>query len=66
MIQKFTKERVFKDPVVTEVTPISKFYLAENYHQEYFDNNASQPYCKLVVSPKVDKFRKQFSEKLRD
>jgi len=66
MIQRLTKERVFKYPIVTEVTPLNKYYKAEDYHQEYFENNASQPYCKLVVSPKVEKFRKKFSEKLMD
>ena len=66
MIQKLTKERTFKDPIVTEVTKLEEFYIAENYHQEYYDNNTNQPYCSVVISPKIEKFRKHFSEKLKE
>ena len=52
-------------PIVTEVTRFEKFYPAEDYHQEYFANNASQPYCRVVVAPKVAKFRKQYVERLK-
>ena len=51
--------------VVTEVRPASTFYLAEDYHQEYFANNPKQPYCAYVVAPKVAKFRQKFAEKVR-
>jgi peptide-methionine (S)-S-oxide reductase len=51
--------------IVTEVRPASTFYIAEDYHQEYFQNNPNQPYCSYVVAPKVAKFRKKFAEKLR-
>jgi peptide-methionine (S)-S-oxide reductase len=50
-------------PVVTEVTPATDFYRAEDYHQEYFQNNSYQPYCQFVVAPKVEKFRSKFSAK---
>lgn len=50
------------DPIVTEVTPINNYYEAEDYHQEYFAHNPFQPYCMAVVSPKVQKFRKEFSK----
>lgn len=53
-------------PFVTEVTPASTFWIAERYHQEYFVNNPSQPYCQFVVAPKVQKFRKHFLAKLKN
>ncbi|GAA5528746.1 peptide-methionine (S)-S-oxide reductase MsrA [Herpetosiphon gulosus] len=52
----------WSDPIVTEVTPINNYYEAEDYHQEYFAHNPFQPYCMAVVSPKVQKFRKEFSK----
>ncbi len=56
----------FDKAIVTEITPFSKFYPAENYHQQYFENNANaNPYCKIVIRPKLDKFRKVFKEKLK-
>lgn len=60
------KSGAFDNPIVTEITPFSIFYTAENYHQEYFENNEnSNPYCKIVIRPKVDKFRKVFKDKLK-
>jgi peptide-methionine (S)-S-oxide reductase len=52
-------------PIVTQVVPLQRFYPAEDYHQEYFRQHPSQPYCQAVVAPKVAKFRKQFANKLR-
>jgi peptide-methionine (S)-S-oxide reductase len=53
-------------PVVTEITPFTIFYPAENYHQQYFENNENNnPYCKIVIRPKLDKFRKVFKDKLK-
>jgi peptide-methionine (S)-S-oxide reductase len=52
-------------PVVTAVEPATKFFVAEDYHQEYFANNSYQPYCQFVVSPKVKKFEKKFAERLK-
>ena len=57
--------KIYEDPIVTEVVPASKFYVAEDYHQEYFRRNPAQPYCAFVVGPKVAKFRKHFLEKLK-
>ena len=57
--------KIYDDPIVTEVVPASKFYVAEDYHQEYFRRNPAQPYCAFVVTPKVAKFRKHFLEKLK-
>ncbi len=57
---------LWSDPVVTEVTPASVFYIAEHYHQEYFARNPGAGYCAFVVAPKVAKFRKRFLEKLKN
>ncbi|MCX6079706.1 MAG: peptide-methionine (S)-S-oxide reductase MsrA [Chloroflexi bacterium] len=65
VIQEFTSLKLWPNPIVTELTKFDKFYLAEDYHQEYFANNANQPYCSVVVAPKVAKFRKQFFDKLK-
>ncbi len=62
VIKELTEEAIFDDPIVTEVTELTNFYPAEDYHQEYFANNPSQPYCMGVVAPKVSKFRQKFSE----
>lgn len=60
------KSGAFKDPIVTEITPFSEFFSAEKYHQQYFDNNENNnSYCKIVIRPKVDKFRKVFKDKLK-
>ena len=64
-IAEFTSEKLFGRPIVTEVRPASTFYIAEDYHQEYFRNNPQQPYCTYVVSPKVRKFREKFAARLR-
>jgi peptide methionine sulfoxide reductase MsrA len=56
----------FKAPIVTEITPFEKFYPAEKYHQEYFEQNSGQQYCEYVIRPKVEKFRKEFSDLLQD
>jgi len=56
----------FPNRIVTEITPFSKFYPAEDYHQQYFEQNGnSNPYCKIVIQPKLEKFRKVFPEKLK-
>jgi peptide-methionine (S)-S-oxide reductase len=55
----------WKDPIVTEITTFTRFYPAEDYHQNYFNENGSNPYCQYVVRPKVDKFKKQFANKLK-
>lgn len=57
--------KVFDKPIVTEVTAFTNFYQAENYHQDYFNLNGSQPYCQFVVKPKVDKLKKFFSDRLK-
>lgn len=65
VIKEVTEEGVYDNPIVTQVAPFDKFYVAENYHQEYFANNPNQPYCAAIVAPKVAKFRKKFLDKLK-
>lgn len=65
VIANLSAAKIFDDPIVTEVTPASTFWEAENYHQEYFARNPNQPYCQFVVRPKVAKFRKHFLERLK-
>jgi len=57
---------VYKNPIVTEITPASTFYQAEDYHQNYYELNPNQGYCQYVIRPKVEKFRKQFASKLKN
>lgn len=65
VIAELTAAQLWPNPIVTEVTPFDAFYMAEDYHQEYFANNPFQPYCMAVVAPKVAKFRKQFVDRLK-
>ncbi len=64
-ISELEAARVWTAPIVTQVVPFTAFYKAENYHQEYFANNPNQPYCRVVVAPKVAKFRKHYLERLK-
>ena len=65
MIAELTAAKAFPEPIVTAVEPASKFYVAEDYHQNYFNENSRQPYCMFVISPKLAKFEKKFAEKMR-
>jgi peptide-methionine (S)-S-oxide reductase len=62
---RIDQERLYANPIVTEVAPFSKFYPAEAYHQSYFEQNPSQPYCQAVIDPKVKKFRLKFKPLLK-
>jgi len=64
-IDELNAARAWPGPVVTSLEPAGKFFVAEDYHQEYFANNASQPYCQFVVAPKVKKFQQKFAEKMK-
>jgi peptide-methionine (S)-S-oxide reductase len=64
-IAELEAARLWPGPIVTEVAPAQTFYIAEDYHQEYFAHNGGQPYCQAVVAPKVAKFRKQHLDLLR-
>lgn len=63
--KKLNDEKAFSNPVVTEITAASVFYKAEDYHQNYFNDNGNAPYCTLVIEPKLEKFRKVFKDKLK-
>ncbi|MEW6287415.1 MAG: peptide-methionine (S)-S-oxide reductase MsrA [Chloroflexota bacterium] len=65
LIRELNAQKIWDNPIVTEVTKFDKFYMAEDYHQEYFARNPYQPYCMAVVAPKVAKFRKHFLEMLK-
>lgn len=65
IIAEMNAAKVWDDPIVTEVVPLEEFYRAEDYHQEYYQNNSAQPYCQVVIAPKVAKFRQKYFEKLR-
>ncbi len=65
VIAAVNASRVWDAPVVTEVTAADTFYIAEDYHQEYFVNNPTQGYCRVIVAPKVAKFRKQYLDRLK-
>jgi peptide-methionine (S)-S-oxide reductase len=63
--KQLTDSHVFKDPIVTEITPFNVFYPAEAYHQNYFALNPNEGYCQYIIRPKVDKFRKHYASKLK-
>jgi peptide-methionine (S)-S-oxide reductase len=66
IIKEIADEKIYDNPIVTEVTPFTTFYPAEDYHQEYFAKNPNQPYCAAVVAPKVRKFRAKYADKLKN
>ena len=66
VISELETEKIWDDPIVTEVTPVSNYFPAEDYHQEYFANNPNQPYCMAVVAPKVAKFRQKYIGKMKN
>jgi peptide-methionine (S)-S-oxide reductase len=63
-IADVTAEKIWDDPIVTQIRPLETFYPAERYHQDYFANNPNQPYCQVVIEPKVAKFRRKYLERL--
>ena len=65
IIKEIQLEKIWDDPIVTEVSPFKAFNKAENYHQGYFANNPDQPYCRIVIAPKVMKFRKMYHDRLK-
>lgn len=64
LIQQLENDQIFDDPIVTEISPLQAFYPAEDYHQNYFNLNSYQPYCSVVIAPKLKKFQQKFQEKL--
>lgn len=63
--KKLDEEKIWSDPIVTQIVPEASFYAAEDYHQDYFSNNPNKPYCSFVINPKLEKFRKVFKDKLK-
>jgi peptide-methionine (S)-S-oxide reductase len=66
MIRQMSQDKLFGQPIVTEVLPLENYWPAEDYHQDYFERNPNQGYCAFVVGPKVDKFRKTFAARVKD
>lgn len=64
-ISELNAAHLWPDPIVTAIEPAASFFMAEDYHQEYYDNNSFQPYCQFVVAPKVKKFQQKFAEKMK-
>ena len=65
LIEELDKAHLWKKPIVTQIVPLDKFYPAEDYHREYFSQHPEQAYCQMVISPKVNKFRKQWAKRLK-
>lgn len=65
MIEELNSANIWPNPIVTEVEPLENYYMAEDYHQDYYKYNSQQPYCQAVITPKLAKFRKNFAEKLK-
>lgn len=66
IINALIKGKIYDSPIVTTLEPLTQFYKAENYQQNYYANNKSQPYCKLVIQPKIEKFEKLFKDRLKN
>jgi peptide-methionine (S)-S-oxide reductase len=66
VIAEINAAKIWEMPIVTEVVPFTAFYRAEDYHQNYFANNPGQPYCQMVIAPKVVQFRKKFRHRLKE
>jgi peptide-methionine (S)-S-oxide reductase len=65
-IKELTREGIYSNPIVTQLQPLQEFYKAEDYHDNYFNNNPNQPYCSAVIAPKVAKFRVKYANWLKD
>lgn len=64
--EKIEKSQMYKNPIVTEIVPYYNFYKAENYHQNYYEVNKTQPYCQLIIDPKIQKLYKEFKETVKE
>jgi peptide-methionine (S)-S-oxide reductase len=65
LVKELNEAQLWNKPIVTQVAPLDEFYPAEDYHREYFSRHPEQPYCQVVISPKVSKFRKQWTKRLK-
>jgi len=66
IMSEIAAEQIWADPIVTQIEPLTEFFIAEHYHQEYYKRNPDQGYCQVVISPKVVKFRKTFANRLKE
>jgi peptide-methionine (S)-S-oxide reductase len=66
VIEELKKSKAFKTPIVTQIEPFREFYEAEDYHRDYFERHPEQPYCQVVIAPKIDKLRKLFGAQLSE
>ncbi|UFH35683.1 peptide-methionine (S)-S-oxide reductase MsrA [Flavobacterium acetivorans] len=66
IINALNKAKIYQDPIVTALEPFKNFYKAEDYHQNYYENNKNQPYCRMVIQPKIEKFEKLFKDRLKN
>jgi peptide-methionine (S)-S-oxide reductase len=64
-IDSLSESGEFNDPIITQIEPLDKFYPAENYHQDYYQNNQTAPYCQLVIAPKLGKFEKKYQSLIK-
>lgn len=64
--EQIGKSGLWDDAIVTEITPFTEFYSAEDYHQDYYNNNKNKPYCSFVIAPKVQKFYKEYKDLLKE
>jgi methionine-S-sulfoxide reductase len=65
VINDLKKAKIYDNPIVTSLEPLTQFYKAETYHQNYYENNKNQPYCQMVIQPKIEKFEKLFKNRLK-
>lgn len=65
MVNELTEQHVFDKPIITQISPMSDFYEAEDYHQNYFNQNQGKPYCAFVIQPKLNKFASDFKDKIK-
>jgi hypothetical protein len=64
--KELEKEGVYKDPIVTEITPFRNFYVAEDYHKNYYENNQNAPYCNFIIDPKVNKLLQKYGNNVKE
>lgn len=65
LVRELNENKAYDNPVVTEIKPLTKFYVAEEYHRQYYQNNSNQPYCQLVIAPKLEKLQSRFNKLLK-
>lgn len=66
IIDALSKAKIYEHPIVTALEPFKNFYKADDYHQNYYENNKNQPYCRMVIQPKIEKFEKLFKDRLKN